>query len=168
MHADVGEALAMIFAGIDKLKSCCEDGRRFAVDGRLVGDIGELIAARDFDVRLDAKSRKDHDGCLSSEPTRLVQVKATFKDHLSFMRTPMLYLGLKLYRDGRYDVVFNGPGMVLAEAFGHRKDIGEKLLMFPISRMRALSASVDDADRVPARTSRPASPKTQAGEGPGR
>jgi hypothetical protein len=71
MHADVGEALATIFAGIEKLRSCCENGRRFTIDGRLVGDIGELIAARDFDISLDAKSRKDHDGCLTANPMRL-------------------------------------------------------------------------------------------------
>lgn len=149
MHADVGEALATIFAGIEKLQSCCKNGRRFTIDGRLVGDIGELLAARDFDISLDAKSRKDYDGCLAADPTRLVQVKATFKDHLTFKREPMLYLGLKLYPEGRYEVIFNGPGSVLTRAFGHRKHIGEKLLSFSIADMRELSDTVGDADRVP-------------------
>ncbi|MFC7380095.1 DUF6998 domain-containing protein [Brevundimonas sp. GCM10030266] len=152
MHPDVGEALASIFEGIEKLKACCRDGRRFTIDGRLVGDIGELLAARDFDILLDAKSGKTHDGCLARDPTRLVQVKATFQDHLTFGREPVLYLGLKLYRDGRYDVVFNGPGSVVSRAFGHRKDIGRKLLSFPVSRLRQLNEGVDDADRVPPRT----------------
>lgn len=149
MHADVGEALATIFAGIEKLQSCCANGRRFTIDGRLVGDVRELVAARDFDIRLDAKSRKDHDGCLAAAALRLVQIKATFKDHLTFMREPMLYLGLKLHPDGRYKVNFNGPSAVLTQAFSDRKNIREKLLSFPIAQMRVLSKALDDADRVP-------------------
>jgi len=151
MHTDVGDALASIFAGIEKLQACCRDGRRFTIDGRLVGDIGELIAARDFDIRLDPKSGKTHDGCLTQDPARRVQVKATFQDQLTFGREPMLYLGLKLYRDGRYDVIFNGPGRVVAEAFSHRRHIGEKLLRLPISRLRELDRVVNEGDRVPAR-----------------
>lgn len=151
MHTDVGEALSLIFAGIERLQQSCKNGRRFTIDGRLVGDVGELIAARDFDVRLDATSRALHDGCLGSDDNRLVQVKATFKDHLSFGREPMLYLGLKLHANGGCEVVFNGPGSVIAEAYRHRQDIGQKLLSFPVTRLRELSKTVADVDRVPRR-----------------
>ena len=153
-HTDVGKALALIFAGIEQLKGCCRDGRRFTIDGRLVGDIGELFAARDFDVRLDAKSRALHDACLASDGGRLVQIKATFKDHLSFGREPMLYLGLKLYPEGRYEVIFNGPGVVISRAFAHRKGIGQKLLSFPVRALSALSDDVEDRERVPLRAAR--------------
>ena len=154
MHTDVGDALSLIFAGIERLQSCCKDGRRFTIDGRLVGDVGELIAARDFDIRLDATSRALHDGCLGSDENRLVQVKATFKDHLSFGREPMLYLGLKLHADGSYDVIFNGPGSVIAEAYRHRQGIGQTLLGFPVASLRELSKSVSDFGRVPRRVLR--------------
>jgi hypothetical protein len=38
-----------------------------------------------------------------------VQIKATFKDNLSFRATPDYYLGFKLYPNGNYDEVYNGP-----------------------------------------------------------
>ena len=63
----------------------------------------------------------------------------------------MLYLGLKLHADGSYEVIFNGPGSVIAEAYRHRQGIGQSLLSFPVANLRELSKSVSDFDRVPRR-----------------
>ena len=82
---------------------------------------------------------------------RRVQVKATFKDSLTFKTCPDYYLGFKLYPDGGFDEVFNGPGTLILEQYSHRKDVGKKLLSFPIKDLRVLSAQVDVADRVPRR-----------------
>jgi len=83
---------------------------------------------------------------------RDVQIKATFKDHLSFGKEPVLYLGLKLERDGTYEVIFNGPGHVLSKAFGMRKGCGEKLLSFPIKTLRVLNETqVGSENCVPLR-----------------
>lgn len=141
-------ALAHIFKGIEILQKEFPH-RRFTIDGRLVGDIGEIIAATEFDVDLDHISRPGHDGQTSAK--RLVQIKATFQDHLTFRSTPELYLGIKLSRDGGREVVFNGPGQVIFDEYKHRTGIGQSLLRFPISRLRELSANVSDKDRVPLR-----------------
>jgi hypothetical protein len=45
----ITEALALIFQGIEKLKSAFPH-RQFTIDGRLVGDIGEVIAALEYDL----------------------------------------------------------------------------------------------------------------------
>lgn len=123
--------------------------RRFTIDGRLVGDIGEIIAATEFDVTLDEVGRATHDGVTGSG--RNVQIKATFQNHLTFGKTPQLYLGFKLFEDGRHEVIFNGPGQNIFDRYAHRQGIGVKLLSFPISELRKLSASVADHERVPKR-----------------
>jgi hypothetical protein len=146
----IKSALKLIFDGIELLQNSCGNSRRFTIDGRLVGDIGEIIAAREFDIELDAKSRAHHDA--KTRDGRDVQIKATFKDRLTFTTEPVLYLGLKLSREGGHEVVFNGPGSVLMSAFGGRKDIGKRQLSFPVNRLRELSIMVLDADRVPCRT----------------
>jgi len=149
MAEDIREALLLIFEGIERLQKCCDGSRKFTIDGRLVGDIGEIIAAREFDIELDTVSRAHHDA--KTLDGRDVQIKASFRDSLTFTVAPVLYIGLKLYRDGSHEVVYNGPGQPIADAYSHRKGIGEKLLSFPISRLKELSLRVDDADRVPLR-----------------
>ena len=151
MNRDIASALDDIFRGIAKLQACCTNGRKFTIDGRLVGDVGGLFAARDFDITLDRRSRARHDA-VTNTCGRDVQIKATFKDHLSFGKEPVLYLGLKLERDGTYEVIFNGPGHVLSKAFERRKGCGEKLISFPIKKLQELNKTlVAPENRVPLR-----------------
>ncbi len=151
MADDIGEALNFIFQGIQKLRMICEEKRKFTIDGRLVGDIGEIIAEREFAINLDDISRPQHDA-VTIDDKRDVQIKATFQDSLTFKTIPVLYIGLKLNVNGTHEVIFNGPGHVIADAYKHRKGIGEKLLSFPIAQLRELSETVDDKNRVPLRS----------------
>ena len=144
----IKESLTLLFQGIERLHEAFPS-RAFTIDGRLVGDIGEVIAELEYDLTLDEVSVPDHDAQMRNG--RRVQIKATFKDSLTFKTCPDYYLGFKLYPDGGFDEVFNGPGTLILEQFSHRKDIGKKLLSFPIKDLRALSAQVDVADRVPRR-----------------
>jgi len=70
----IQEALSHIFRGIDMLQKHFSH-RLFTIDGRLVGDIGEIIAATEFDIKLDDKGRAVHDA--ETNDKRLVQIKAT-------------------------------------------------------------------------------------------
>ena len=54
-------ALQRIFEGINILRENCPHGRSYTIDGKLVGDIGEIIAAREFEIELDARPRARHD-----------------------------------------------------------------------------------------------------------
>src|SRR5665213_2282105 len=145
----VKEALRRIFSGIELLKANNSSGRKFTIDGRLVGDIGEIIAEREFEITLDEKSRKGHDA--KTFDGRDVQVKATFGKSLTFTTEPVRYLGFNLEIDGRHRVVFNGPGHVIRSAFAHRKGIGEKQLSFSISKLEELFADVEVRDQIPLR-----------------
>jgi hypothetical protein len=147
----IREALRIIFSGIEMLQRVSSNSRRFTVDGRLVGDIGEIIAAREFEIELDQTQRSGHDA--KTRDGRDVQIKAAFGTSLTFTTEPDLYLGLKLFRDGSHELVFNGPGRIIQAAYGHRKGIGKRQLSFPTAKLSLLSASVPDSDRVPVRVS---------------
>lgn len=54
-------SLAKIFDGIDGLREACGNQRNFTIDGRLVGDLGEIVAAQEFAIILDDRQRADHD-----------------------------------------------------------------------------------------------------------
>jgi len=75
--------LSLIFRGIEGLRNAFE-GRQFTIDGRLVGDIGEVIAALEYDIVLDETSQPNYDGATSDG--RRVQVKATFKDQPTYIQ----------------------------------------------------------------------------------
>lgn len=147
-HTRIKEALALIFQGIQHLAAGFPN-RKFTIDGRLVGDIGEVIASLEYDLRLDDGCFPDHDATTSDG--RRVQIKATFKNQLTFRSTPDYYLGFKLYPDGNYEEIFNGPGHVIFQQYAARKNIGVQLLSFPISKLRELSETVQESQRIPKR-----------------
>lgn len=144
----IGPALKDIFQGIAALQTRFPN-RQFTIDGRLVGDIGEIIASIEYDLELDAVSQRSYDATTSDG--RRVQVKATFQNALTFGTTPDYYLGLKLLPDGMYQEIFNGPGQIIRDAYATRKGIGERLLRFPNARLSILSAQVPKQDRIPKR-----------------
>lgn len=144
-RASISEALALIFGGISKLKERFPF-KAFTIDGRLVGDIGEVIAELEYDITLYEVQTPTHDGITSDG--RKVQVKATFKKHLTMTSVPELYLGLQLLQDGSHVEIYNGPGSLIAQQFSHRAGLGEKQLSFPVATLRKISKTVSDEQRV--------------------
>src|SRR3954468_13493448 len=96
-RSTINEALRLIFQGIDQLTEAFPN-RAFTIDGRLVGDIGEVIAELEYDIVLHSVSQTNHDAKTSDG--RNFQIKATFKESLTFKTVPDYYLGFKLYPDG--------------------------------------------------------------------
>jgi len=92
----LNNALAKIFDGIDSLRSAFPK-KKFTIDGRLVGDIGEAIAERDYELELYSKLKKGYDAV--AKDNRKVQIKATFKEKLTLKEVPDYYLGLKLSQE---------------------------------------------------------------------
>jgi hypothetical protein len=93
----IKNSLESIFNGIELLQKTFPS-KEFTIDGRLVGDIGEIIVESDYDVKLFEKLVEAYDG-ISSDGKK-VQIKATFKDSLTFSKIPDYYLGIKINRDG--------------------------------------------------------------------
>ena len=106
----INDALKLIFEAIDQLKRAFPK-RAFTIDGRLVGDVGEVIAALEYDLVLHDISRPIHDA--TTADGRNVQIKVTFQDKLTFKTVPDYYLGFRLYPDGRHEEIFNGPGRLV-------------------------------------------------------
>ena len=121
--------------------------KKFTLDGRLVGDIGEVLAEQLYQIEIFEKNKAYYDAH-SSYGNHNVQIKCTFKNSLTFNHEPDYYIGLKLYEDGRYEEIYNGPGKYIKEAYKHRKGIGEKLLSFPIKRLKEISASINEKERI--------------------
>jgi len=143
--AIITKAMVDIFSGIGQLRKAFP-GKEFTIDGRLVGDIGEVIAAREYDIELYKSQTKDYDGKTSDG--KKVQIRATFKDSLTFKAVPDYYLGFKLYENGQHEEIFNGPGKPIFDHYKHRKGIGKKLLSFPNKELKKLSKDIPELERI--------------------
>ena len=146
-HQTIVEALTLIFEGIARLKKAFPN-REFTIDGRLVGDIGEVIAALEYDVVLDKVCQPDHDA--TAPNGRRLQIKATFKglahvqDHLRSTTSASNCL-----LTGDTKKFSTAPAGSSMSASRHRKGIGVQLLSFPNKDLKALSREVPAHERIP-------------------
>lgn len=141
----IKDSLNKIFDGIQQLRKSFPK-KEFTIDGRLVGDIGETIVERDYDVILYKKLVKNYDGKTSGG--KRVQIKATFKNALTFGKIPDYYLGIKINDDGSYTEIYNGPSKYIVAKYGHRKGFGKVLLSFPNSVLKGLSERIPKSERI--------------------
>lgn len=120
-------------------------GRRFTLDGHLVGSIGEVWAAYRFGLKLLKASAKTHDAV--APDGRHVQVKATGGKSISISSRPQHLIVLRLERDGGATTIYNGPGRKPWMAAGKKQKNGQRSLS--LAKLRALQEKVAPEDAVP-------------------
>lgn len=125
--------------------------KHFTLDGRLVGDIGEIIVASEYNVELLEGMQKHHDAKTSDH--RMVQIKATMKDLLTFPANhiPQYYLGIKIMHDGTFEEIFNGPGEIAANSIKGRAVPATNLHSVSIRKLSELNKTVSEKERIPRR-----------------
>jgi hypothetical protein len=153
----IPEAVRQMLAIVEKLCSAYPK-KRFTLDGRLVGDIGEVLVEEAYDLELFADVKRHHDA--RSADGRLVQIKATMKSNLTFPadHVPNYYLGVQVGPDGRFIEVFNGPGAIAWEAVKGRAVPKTNLHSVAVNRLKALQEKVRPSDRIPLRPKRTIQP----------
>jgi len=85
--------------------------RSFTLDGKLVGDIGEVLAAEKYGLTLFDENTHVHDG-KEIKSNKLVQVKSSFsnKSYFPCNHVPDYFLAIKILEDGTIEELFNGKG----------------------------------------------------------
>lgn len=128
--------------------------KRFTLDGRLVGDLGEILVESEYDVTLYESLQKHHDA--ETPDGRKVQIKATMQDSLTFPvdHEPDYYLGIEIHSDGTFSEVFNGPARIAGKAVQNRKPTKTNLHSINIGALRRLNKEVRAGDRIPKRVGR--------------
>ncbi len=126
--------------------------KKFTLDGRLVGDIGEVLVEAEYKLKLFADQKKHHDGKCSDG--RLVQIKATMQKKLTFPadHVPKYYIGVQLHNDGTFVEIFNGPGKIAAEAVRNRAKPKANLHVVTIAALQKLQTRVKPEKRIPRRS----------------
>lgn len=122
--------------------------KKFTLDGRLVGDIGEILVSLDYDIQLYDGLEKHHDGI--TPDGRKVQIKTTMKDALTFPcdHVPDYYLGIKVFEDGTYEEIYNGDGKSIAKSLKNRKNSKTNLHSISINSLKKLNELVLPESRI--------------------
>jgi len=121
-------------------------GRKFTLDGHLVGSIGEVIAAYHYELELLTSSSERHDAI--TKDGQLIQIKATQGFHHISLRSEPEYL-IVLWingKTGEVKEIYNGPGARIWEVCYKLSSNGTHSIA--LSRLKQLSLSVLDTQRI--------------------
>jgi hypothetical protein len=130
-------------------------GRKFPLDGHLVGSIGEAAAEAMFAIELVTASTAGHDAV--ADDGRKVEIKATFGTGGVAIRSTsglhagaaLIVLRLSKLSGAEHEVVYNGPLAQALQVAGPTQSNGQAVMR--LARLRALHGSVPDDERVPRR-----------------
>ncbi len=120
-------------------------GRHFTPDGHLVGSIGEVLAAHQYNLELFQASNETHDA--KSPDGRLVQIKATQGKSIGLSSEPEFLIVLKILANGSTEEIYNGPGFLAWNKAGKKQKNGQRNIS--VSALRRLMDEVEADSRMP-------------------
>ena len=150
MYITVPDAIKQLLEIVEQLH-IAHPKKKFTLDGRLIGDLGETIVEGVYDVEIFEKLEKHHDG--ETSDGRRVGIKATMKKNLTVPASHVAdyYLVIQIHRDGSFSEVFNGPGDIAAQAVKGQQQPKTNLHGISITALKKLNELVGEKDRIPRR-----------------
>lgn len=143
-RAQIPELIRELYSVVNKLSALYPD-RKFTPDGHLVGSIGEVVAAYDYNLTLLPSSAEKHDAI--SQDGKLVQIKTTQTNRVALRSQPDYLLVLYLNKTGDITEIYNGPGEQPWNAAGNIQKNGQRPIAF--NRLSDIMKSVKQQDRIP-------------------
>ena len=119
-------------------------GRKFTIDGHLVGSIGEVIVAENYGLELFPNSTETHDA--KTKDGKLVQIKATQINRIAISSEPDFLIVIQLQSDGSWFEIYNGPGKDVWDNAGKMQKNGQRPIS--IHRLKCLMENVKDCDKI--------------------
>lgn len=126
-----------LYSIVNKLELTYE-GRKFTLDGHLVGSIGEVLVSYYYDIKLLPASTEKHDA--RTKDGRLVQIKATQGSSVGLRSEPDYLIVIKILPDGSIDEVYNGPGISAWTRAGKMQKNGQRAIS--VSTLKKLMSEV--------------------------
>ncbi len=119
-------------------------GRRFTLDGHLVGSIREVVAAYVFDLELCPASSRGHDA--RSRDGRMVEIKLTQGKAIAMRHEPEHLIVLHRSKGGPIRIVFNGPGALPWAKAGNMQSNGQRRIL--LSRLTDMATKVSASQQL--------------------
>jgi hypothetical protein len=132
-----------LYAIVAELQKLFPD-RPFTPDGHLVGSLGEVIAAHDYNLQLLPPSNEGNDAL--TEDGKHVEIKITQGKRVAFRKKPEHIIVLRLHEDGMTEEVYNGPGQEPWYQSGKMQKNGQRPIS--LSKLEELMKIVPDEHRI--------------------
>ncbi len=128
--------------------------KQFSLDGKLVGDIGEVLAAEKYGLKLLSENARIHDA-VEITTGRMVQIKASFKGNFYFPygdeRIPEYYLCIQILDTGEIVEIYNGPGNFVIDQYIIKNNLKSyKNSYYTLSKgvLGKLNKEVDEKEKI--------------------
>ena len=119
-------------------------GRKFSIDGHLLGSLGEVIAAEYYGLTLLPNSYEKHDA--KDKQGRMVQIKATQINRIAISSEPDYLIVIQITPDGNWSEIYNGAGSRVWNNAGKMQKNGQRPIS--IAKLRSLMESVQENETI--------------------
>lgn len=124
--------VAELYRAIEKLQKTY--GRKFTLDGHVLGSIGEVVAQETFGFELMPMSARAHDA--HCKVRGAVQVKITGGMSIAMRQNCNHLVVLKVVSSEEAEVIYDGPGDPAWQAAGKMQSNGQRAIS--LSKLLAL------------------------------
>ena len=121
-------------------------GRHFTPDGHMVGSIGECLVEEAYNLKLMPASNKGYDAVSSCG--KQVEIKATQAKSVAFRSEPEHAIVIKIFPDGTFEEIFNGPGKLVWDQFEGKPLPSNGQYQISLNKLKALNQTVDASLRL--------------------
>ena len=142
-HKSITEIIQDLFETVRELEQRYS-GRKFSIDGHLLGSLGEVIAAEHYGVTLLPNSYEKHDA--KDKQGRMVQIKATQINRIAISSEPDYLIVIQITPDGNWSEIYNGAGSRVWNNAGKMQKNGQRPIS--IAKLRALMESVQENEKI--------------------
>ena len=139
----LSEKIKELYAITNELESKYP-GRKFTIDGHLVGSIGEVIVAEAYDLELSRNSTERHDAV--SKNGINVQIKTTQINRISISAEPEHLIVIQILSDGSWCEIYNGPGKTAWDQAGKMQKNGQRQIY--INKLKNLMDALNESDKI--------------------
>lgn len=144
-HEKFQRLVKQLYATVHELEEMFP-GRHFTPDGHMVGSIGETLVADAYNLELVTASNKGFDAVSSSG--KQVEIKATQSKSAAFRHEPEFAIVIKIYPDGTFDEIYNGPGSLVWSQFSEKRLPSNGQYTISLNKLKALNSTVNSSDRI--------------------
>ena len=149
------EGLKDIFNAVSSLKEKYGDkhGKTFTLDGKLVGDIGEVLVAENYNITLYKDNKHHIDGYVKEDEEKGVQIKSSFKNNFYFpkdvVNVPPYFIAINISEDGGFKEIYNGRSqLIYDELVSHRSKESKSPYKLSANQLVKLNGSEKNIDRI--------------------